>query len=74
MNSHSRNNQIAIFSAAMLREPLVWKQFISRLPSNACLIILDPHNSRQAQVMRPVVKAFSEKGRPVHFWMFPRHA
>ncbi len=64
-------NQAVIFSGAMWSQRQIWKRMMQVLPQNSCLLVIDPQNVQQTQVMRQVAQSFRNKGQAVFIWMKP---
>lgn len=68
MKTEAYKHYIEILPAALLSQRGTWQQAARSLPVGACLLITNPKDKEQTELMRALVHPFHEKGKRVFIW------
>jgi hypothetical protein len=68
MKSQGHDGHIEILPAALLSKRSAWRGKARRLPAGACLLITNPKNSEQTQLMRTLTRSFRQQGKQAILW------
>ena len=68
MKSHGHHDHIEILPAALLSKRSAWRRQARLLPAGACLLITNPNNSEQTQLMRTLTQSFRQQGKQANLW------
>ncbi len=68
MKQRGSKNYTEIFSGALWPQRKRWRRAAHLLPAKACLLVIDPKNKKQAQLLHKIARSFRQKGREVLIW------
>jgi hypothetical protein len=68
MNRRQQSPILELLPAALLSHRQQWRQAAESLPNGAYLLVTDPGNATQTQLMMDLARAFREKGHSVVVW------
>lgn len=62
-------SQMELYPASMLGQRQQWQKVRRMLPRGSCLLVTNPKNSTQAQVMKKLATQLLNQGKSVFVWM-----
>ena len=62
-------SQIELYPASMLGQRHQWQGMLRMLPRGACLLVTNPRNTTQSQVMKKLATRLLNQGKSVFVWM-----
>ena len=68
MKPQNHHTHIEILPAALLSKRSAWRRQARGLPPGACLLITDPQNGEQTQLMRTLTRSFRQQGKQAILW------
>lgn len=68
MRTNNIKHYIEILPASLLTQRGSWERVANSLPTGGCLLVMDPENRKQTELMRGVARVLREDGREVVVW------
>jgi hypothetical protein len=68
MNRRQQPTHLELLPAALLSQRQQWRQAAEALPNGAYLLVTDPGNATQTQLIMELARAFRQKGHSVVVW------
>ena len=68
MKPQGLQGHIEILPAALLSKRSVRRGQARRLPAGVCLLLTNPQNSEQTQLMRTLTQSFRQQGKQAILW------
>ena len=68
MKLRSHHDHIEILPAALLSKQSAWRGQARRLPAGTCLLITNPKNSEQTELMQTLTQSFRQQGKQAILW------